>query len=201
MPTKPASFAMRRSNSAVGRSALERATSVPTDDTFLKFCQVHGHEVAEEHRSSLPLNRLSMNSDSSFSSMDGSSSHSQSGRRGLAAKMEWKLHSAADQASAWLDQLGAPSHHGRRASVCRIHPLGPHARTLQYSQNDILKVAMDDETFQRLKNGLRKRGVITNNYLRENLHFYVQHIKKVEQKKEVARRQASLSPMGRNAAA
>ena len=89
--------------------------------------------------------------------------------------------------------------YGRRR--LETHPLGELAQTLTYTQHDLLRICVctdadrykshkADDTFAKLKQTLRDRGVITNLYLKENLAFYVKHIQQVEERKaqDLARR-------------
>ena len=50
---------------------------------------------------------------------------------------------------------------------------------LTCSQQEVLSILQDDAAFQTLKTSLRQRGCVTNGYLKENFHFYVQHVKAV----------------------
>ncbi|CAB9526030.1 expressed unknown protein [Seminavis robusta] len=57
---------------------------------------------------------------------------------------------------------------------------------LSYTDRDIQSIIMEDEAFRNLKASLRQRGCITNNYLKENVHFYVRHVKQVRQRRALA---------------
>jgi hypothetical protein len=41
---------------------------------------------------------------------------------------------------------------------------------------------MDDEAFRNLKKSLRQHGCVTNGFLKENVHFYVRHVKDVRER-------------------
>ena len=58
---------------------------------------------------------------------------------------------------------------------------------------------LDEDNFRRLKASLRSRGCVTNAYLQQNMHKYVQHVRS----KKAARSQRSHSDAARlsNAAA
>ena len=82
-------------------------------------------------------------------------------------------------------RLSATSHSSHHSTHSyRDDSLEPHARALVCSPQDVLHVVMDDALFCSLQQSLRKRGVITNNYLKENIHFWVKHQKekRVQQK-------------------
>jgi len=67
-------------------------------------------------------------------------------------------------------------------------------RALQYSQADVLSmVVQEEDSFQSLKASLRKRGCVTNSYLKENMHFYIQHCKHVQRAKAEHQRKARRS--------
>ena len=51
---------------------------------------------------------------------------------------------------------------------------------LCYSQNDIQKIVNNDETFRHMKLLLRDRGVVTNSFLRQKIHLYVNHVREKE---------------------
>jgi hypothetical protein len=42
---------------------------------------------------------------------------------------------------------------------------------------------VDDENFRKLQASLRSRGCITNGYIQQNLHKYVQHVRVAKQAK------------------
>lgn len=50
---------------------------------------------------------------------------------------------------------------------------------LIYTDRDLLSITNEDEAFRTLKESLRQRGCVTNGYLRQNLHFFVKHVKDV----------------------
>ena len=47
-------------------------------------------------------------------------------------------------------------------------------RTLNYTQVDVANICDDHQEFERLKATLKKQGAITNEVLKQGLHFYVQ---------------------------
>jgi hypothetical protein len=57
---------------------------------------------------------------------------------------------------------------------------------LGYSQKDIISILNEDEAFQVLKRSLRQRGCVTNGYLKENIHFYVMHVKETRARRDIA---------------
>ncbi|CAB9516280.1 expressed unknown protein [Seminavis robusta] len=48
---------------------------------------------------------------------------------------------------------------------------------LSYNDQDLERIAKDPEAFRRLQRALRKKGCITNGYLKQNLQHYVYHLK------------------------
>ena len=50
-----------------------------------------------------------------------------------------------------------------------------------YQDKDI-EALLDQQSFQDLKKSLRKRGFVTNNYLQQNLHHYVYHLKSKDER-------------------
>ena len=58
---------------------------------------------------------------------------------------------------------------------------------LSYTHQDIESIVLEDEAFQVLKKSLRQKGCVTNAYLKENVHLYVQHVKQVRERREAAR--------------
>ena len=70
---------------------------------------------------------------------------------------------------------------------------------LAYTHHDVLSVVSEDEAFRNLKKSLRQRGCVTNGYIKENFHFYVQHVKEVKARKLEASKVER--PIARNAAA
>lgn len=72
---------------------------------------------------------------------------------------------------------------------------------LSYSNSDALAIVNEDEAFRNLKASLRKRGCVTNGYLKENFHFYVQHVKAVNdrrQEKQLLQKEAERSARTRH---
>ena len=183
---------------AVPVERQEEKAPVPASP-FLKYCQIHVRDSSvlyDRHGAKKPLNRVS-SSGIHLLSPNGSRPGDAVGST-LAGAAHGLLDRWKPTSPTPLSSLSSRDEATELRSYCHHHPLGRHAQTLQFTQGDIMKVAMDDRTFQSLKDGLRKRGVITNNYLRENLHFYVQHIKQVE----AARRQTNISshsPLRKNA--
>ena len=60
---------------------------------------------------------------------------------------------------------------------------------LRVKEEDIVSIVNnEDDSFRKLQQSLRKRGCVTNGFLQENLHLYVQHVKdiKVRQQGSVA---------------
>ena len=58
-----------------------------------------------------------------------------------------------------------------------LHKFGIHSntvRTLNYTQVDVANICDDHREFERLKATLKKQGAITNEVLKQGLHFYVQ---------------------------
>lgn len=52
---------------------------------------------------------------------------------------------------------------------------------LRIKQEDIVSIANnEDNSFANLQKSLRQRGCVTNGFLQENLHLYVQHVKSVK---------------------
>jgi hypothetical protein len=166
--------------------------------SFVKYCQIHGRDAQGplgKLPARIPLNRAG-------GSIHYLSSPNTPGPTGDAAPGTNKFAEAAHGLfEMWKPTTPLSSRDDSEfRNYCQHHPLGRHAQTLRFTQGDILKVAMDDQTFQSLKDGLRKRGVITNNYLRENLHFYVQHIKELEARREKRRTARTYSPYRKSAA-
>ena len=56
-------------------------------------------------------------------------------------------------------------------------PFQAEMNHFQCSEQEVLSILQDDAAFRTLKASLRKRGCVTNGYLKENFHFYVQHVK------------------------
>ena len=96
--------------------------------------------------------------------------------------------------------------------------MDPHASTptpamferdlqqLTFSPSDVRSMVLeDDQAFQNLKTSLRSRGCVTNAYLKENVHFYIRHVKDVRahRLRQVAQQQQkqSLRRNGTNNAA
>lgn len=69
------------------------------------------------------------------------------------------------------------------------HPFWPLVETMSFQRRDLLEVALDDTVFRSLQNGLRKQRVVTHNYLRENLHFYIQLHKQQKAQQELQQQQ------------
>lgn len=52
---------------------------------------------------------------------------------------------------------------------------------LRVREEDIVGIVNnEDDSFRKLQHTLRKRGCVTNGFLQENLHLYVQHVKEVK---------------------
>lgn len=65
---------------------------------------------------------------------------------------------------------------GKNDDDVEIEKFGVHAitvRTLNYTQGDVANICNDHEEFVRLKAALKKKGAITNEVLKQGLHFYV----------------------------
>ena len=52
---------------------------------------------------------------------------------------------------------------------------------LRVREEDIVSIVNnEDDSFRKLQQSLRKRGCVTNGFLQENLHLYVQHVRHVK---------------------
>ena len=52
---------------------------------------------------------------------------------------------------------------------------------LRVKEEDIVSIVNnEDDSFRKLQQSLRKRGCVTNGFLQENLHLYVQHVRNVK---------------------
>jgi hypothetical protein len=66
------------------------------------------------------------------------------------------------------------------------NPAQGDMNSLGYSQEDIISILNEDDEFRILQRSLRQRGCVTNGYLKENIHFYVLHVKETRARRLIA---------------
>lgn len=66
-------------------------------------------------------------------------------------------------------------------------PFEKEMEDLSYSHRDVESIILEDEAFRVLKQSLRQRGCVTNAFLKENVHLYIQHVKQVRERREAER--------------
>ena len=62
------------------------------------------------------------------------------------------------------------------------HKFHEELKEMRVKNRDLLMLASNDQAFRAVKQSLKGMGCVTNGYLQQSLHFYLQHTKEVNQR-------------------